>query len=212
MFDRVYVIHLPNAEWGASIDRQLESMGWRVTFVHADPLPKGFQMTNMRRNPGAEFGVNLSHIKAVVQAIADWATCPMFLEDDVVFSENATERLAEAVKDLPPDWDILYLGGHPRGPATRVSDKLVKVNQFSFAEAYAINGSTALRQLFDTWCDRIGKPNAMYDFILSDFASRMHAYCAYPLITSQPPGHSIVRGEPDDKRGLIQKGWANNLK
>lgn len=161
-------------------------------------------MNNMRRNPAAEFGVNLSHIKAVVHAIADGAERPLFLEDDVEF-------IGEPVLDgLPLDYDVLYLGGHPRSPVKRYSDHLVRVGTFSFAEAYSLSRK-ALVPFYDYWCDRIGQPQAMYDFILGEFASKNYGYAVYPAVTRQVTGISQVSGKVDEKAHLVERGWQNNL-
>jgi hypothetical protein len=92
---------------------------------------------------------------------------------------------------------------------SHISDHLVKVGRFSFAESYALNRH-ALSEFFDFWCDRIGQPQAMYDRILGEFAQENNAYCVYPPITEQPPGYSFITNEEDDKSALVQRGWATN--
>lgn len=213
-FDSVYVIHLPNPERRAAMEGQLAGVGIRTAqFVYAAPPMPGFTMSNMRRAPAGEFGANMSHIKAVVHAIADGAERPLFVEDDIVFADNAVERMARVAEELPENWDVLYMGGHPRGIAPQIkaySDNLKRVGTFSFAESYAINRPALLR-FYDYWSDRIGRVGAMYDFILGEFASRNNGFCVHPLLTSQPPGMSQISGKLEDKRDLIERGWANHL-
>jgi hypothetical protein len=129
LFDRVYVIHLPHRERRAAIEAELARMGLEAEYVHAKP-PRGFTMSNMRRNPAAEFGCALSHVKAIVRAAAEGQR-PLIIEDDVRF-------VGLPQLDLPADWEVLYLGGHPRSDVQRVSDTLVRVGTFSFAEAYVL--------------------------------------------------------------------------
>jgi len=114
------------------------------------------------------------------------------------------------VDPFPDIWDVLYLGGHPREPASMVSPGLAKVKTFSCAEAYSVRGEFLL-DLFAHWCDRITKPNAMYDFILGEFAAQHESYAFYPTITEQAPFVSHIKGEIDDKRALVERGWRNNL-
>ena len=144
-FDRIYCIHIPNKKRRASIEVEFKRVGinGRVQYIHATPPPKGFTMSNMRRAPRGEFGVNLSQIKAIVHAISDGAKRPLFFEDDVIFHQNAHELLETSLKDLPDDWDILYMGGHPTGPifdpqAIKFSSTLAKVGKFSFRQFMAI--------------------------------------------------------------------------
>jgi hypothetical protein len=210
-FDKVYVIHLPNPGRRDAMQKQLERLGISgAQFLHADRPPNGFQMWNMRRCGRGEFGVNLSQIKAVVHAIADGAEHPLFLEDDVVFCEDVDRLLSAALADLPPDWSVLYLGGHPREGVTRFSASLAKVGKFSFAEAYSINRK-ALLGFVDRWCNRISKDSAMYDFILGEHAAAGNSFCAYPLLCEQPPNVSQVSGKLDDKRKLVAKAWRKSL-
>ena len=204
-FDKVYVVHLPNAQRGLHITSELERVGLgRFKFVATEAPAKGFTVPNMRRNPRAEFGVALGHIAAIVQAIADRAERPLFLEDDVIFRVKSSP--------LPDKWDVLYLGGHPRGPAQLVAPGIAKVGKFSCAEAYSIRGGL-LVEFHRYWLSRITKPDAMYDFILGEFAW-MHdreSYAAYPVVTEQAQFVSHIKGEIDDKRELVERGWRNNL-
>lgn len=170
------------------------------------------QMNNMRRNAPVEFAVNLGHIKNIVSAITHADACPLFLEDDVHFTHDAERVLYRAIPELPDDWSILYLGGHPREPIYRHSEHLVRAKTWSCAEGYAINGHW-LPGFFDFWCDRISKPDAMFDFILGEYAALTEtAFALYPPVTYQPDGWSYIGSKTDSKTALIERGWKNNLK
>lgn len=204
MFDRLYVVHLPNGERRTAMEAQLA--GREATWLHARP-PVG-KFPNFRRNPPAEFGCSLSHVKCIVRAIEDGARSPLFIEDDVVFRPGAFERLSKM--ELPPDWDVLYLGGHPRSDVTRVGDDLVRVGTFSFAEAYLLNGK-ALRPFVDFWLDRVGQRDAMFDLVLGEFAAANNGYCVWPLLTSQPKNFSQIGLRVDDKSVLVGQAWKKHL-
>jgi hypothetical protein len=216
-FDRVYCIHLPNPERRKAIERQFKIVGIKnVQYIHAKPPAPGFHMTNMRRAPLGEFGCSLSHIKAAVHALADGAKCPLFLEDDVIFSHDAFKRMGFIAHELPARindtqrWDILYLGGHPRGPCHMISDNLVKVSTFSFAESYAIP-DWALPGWVDFWLDRVGQKKAMVDIILGEFADENNGFAAYPTLTHQPDGISQITWKHDSKQRCLNKGWSKAL-
>ena len=212
-FDKVYCIHLPNPERREKIEREFKKVGITdVQYVYAEPPDMGFTMSNMRRNPRGEFGCSLSHIRAAMLAISDGAKRPLFLEDDIVFAGNAAERIQHVVQDLKQlsYWDVLYLGGHPRSPCHKVTNNLVEIGTFSFAEAYAMNGDT-VDVWVDCWLNRVGQKNAMVDIILGEFASTVFGYCVYPLLTHQPPGFSQITGQQDNKDNCLEKGWRTNL-
>jgi hypothetical protein len=204
MFE-TYVVHLPDAERRAVMDTELERMGLRAEYVYADPPSRDFSMSNMRRNSRVEFGIALSHVKAILRAKGD----ALILEDDVRFLCDRA-RLDEVVAELPTSWDVCYFGGHPRGPTRPATKSLVKVSTFSFAEAYLISAK-AQGPFLEFWLDRAGKPDAMIDLVLGEFASKRNGYCAYPLLTEQRQVVSHVSGKVDQKAHLLAKGWAHHL-
>lgn len=216
-FDRVYCIHLPHEkERRKLIEQQFQSVGIKdVQFVGATPPPKSFSMSNMRRNSRGEFGVNLSQIKAVVQAINDSAKRPLFFEDDIYFTEDASQRLEKALTELPSDYGVFFMGGHPRGPvparkAKKAGDVIWKIQRYSFADAYSINGNQ-LTAFHDYWLEHITQAQAMYDFILGEFAGKTNSYSVYPILCEQRPGYSAVTLQNDNKDSLIARGWAAHI-
>ena len=207
-FDKSYCIHYPNDDRRRDVAIQFEKVGVDPEYVHARRPWHKFNVSNMRRNPPIEFACNMSHIKAVIKSFDDER--PIFFEDDVVFAEDWERHFNAAFKGLPDDWDLLYLGGHPREKVERVSDSLYRVKTFSCAEAYAFNNG-AQRRFAEFWCDRIGKENAMYDFALGDFAAENNAYAIFPTITSQADVYSEIARRKDCKKALIERGWRSNI-
>ena len=128
----------------------------------------------------------------------------------MTFRAGTVEDMQTALEELPMIWDVLYLGGHPRGPAQKFSEHLAKISTFSFAESYSIRG-WVLPRWVQFWCDRTGQKNAMVDLILGEFAAENEGFCVYPIITYQPPGRSQISGKHDDKSNCLEKGWQNNL-
>ena len=207
-FDAAYCVHFPNEDRRRDVAIQFEGVGLDPKYVHAKRPWHKFNVTNMRRNPPIEFACNMSHIKAVIASIDDKR--PIFFEDDVVFSETWGAQLEFALNHIPGEWDVLYLGGHPREKVEKVEGSLFRVKTFSCAEAYAFNNG-AQRRFIDFWCDRIGKQNGMYDFILGEFAAENNAFAVYPTITTQADVYSEIARKKDSKTALIERGWRNNI-
>lgn len=201
---KVFVIHLPDPARRQAMDLELSRMGMEGEYVHAIPPAKDFTMSNMRRNPRAEFGVSLSHVKAILRATED----ALFLEDDVEFKCDRA-KLDAVISELPDGWNVCYLGGHPRSKVHRVTESLVRVGTFSFAEAYLLSRK-AQRVFLEFWLDRAGHPDAMFDLVLGEFAAKGNGYCAYPLLTEQREVYSHVSRKIDPKAHLLRKGWAAN--
>lgn len=207
IFDKSYCIHLPNPKRMKLIQKQFQKVGIRDTrFVHADPPDAGFKMSNFVRSPPGEFGCNLSQIKAIVHAIADAAQIPIFFEDDINFHKDAVSILESALNDIPDDWEVLYLGGHPRGPYHQVGNHLVKMSKMSFGDAYCLKRGSLL-SFFDYWCNRISKKKAAYDMILGDFVESRKGYAVYPMICEQYVGVSQITNKVEDKTVYTNRGW-----
>jgi GR25 family glycosyltransferase involved in LPS biosynthesis len=56
--------------------------------------------------------INLSHIHCY-REIADKYEFGLILEDDAILDENFTEKLSKYLRQLPKDYDMLFIGGHP---------------------------------------------------------------------------------------------------
>ena len=206
----VYVVHLPCPERKAKIAAELARVGFTdITYIHAQEPVQGFNMSNMRRNPRGEFGCALSHLKALALALASYGdTQFLIVEDDVEFL-----RELPPLHEFPPYFDIVYLGGHPRGPVEPdpFAPWFCRINGgYSCADGYVITRN-AIEDFLPFWCDRAGQPNAMYDFILGEFAAKFMGYAIHPAVLHQPPGWSHIGQKHDDKRELIRKGWEANL-
>ena len=207
-FDTVTVISHPMTGRMDKMSNRLREWGVFPDYVFARRPPDHFVMNNMRRNGIGEFACNLSHVKAIMTALANRADRPLFLEDDVKFQNM--ENLASALADLPADWTVLYLGGHPCDPVKQVGEHLYRVGRFSFAEAYAIRGH-ALGAFLRYWTDRIGQNNAMFDQILGEFARDTNGYAIHPCVTYQPDGFSFVANREDENKSIcVESGWLNH--
>ena len=69
------------------------------------PAPGWFRAGN-----GA-WGCLMSHVRAVQEALLDGMERVLILEDDIVFHPRAPQWLERLMRDVPEDWDQLYLGG-----------------------------------------------------------------------------------------------------
>ena len=58
------------------------------------------------------YGLMLTHIKIIQDAILKGYKNFLLLEDDVTFNENINEIFYKKIESLPTNWDLLYLGGN----------------------------------------------------------------------------------------------------
>jgi len=65
----------------------------------------------LNRTAGA-YGILLTHIKIIEDAISKLYDSIVILEDDVTFIDGFQEKFESKIAELPEDWDLLYLGGN----------------------------------------------------------------------------------------------------
>ncbi|NNE93811.1 MAG: hypothetical protein HKN23_19345 [Verrucomicrobiales bacterium] len=86
------------------------------------------------------WGCLMSHMRVAQDAIQDSVANYLVLEDDVVFHPQAKLFLENFLRELPDDWDQLYLGGqfliHPPEP---LSDWVLKAKNVHRTHAYGLN-------------------------------------------------------------------------
>lgn len=92
-------------------------------------------------------GCCLSHFEILKNAKDKNISNYLVLEDDfeLIFDENVTiNNLSKSLKELPTNWDILYLGGnlddtYGANPISKYSDNLFKLNSSHTTHAFSVN-------------------------------------------------------------------------
>lgn len=73
------------------------------------------------RSGNGAWGCLMSHLRVVQDATMDGLESYMVLEDDAVFQPRAVEMLARLMREVPDDWDQIYLGGQHLKPVEPVA-------------------------------------------------------------------------------------------
>ena len=87
-------------------------------------IQRGILDNNHKLKDG-ELGCYLSHLGILKKAHRDKDNIIMVLEDDIIFNEDFKEKLNEYYKEVPNDWDIIYLGGS-RLRGRKISEHVLK--------------------------------------------------------------------------------------
>lgn len=205
-FDKIYCINLPNSidRWKQAQD-QFEKVGIknRVEQIWAEPPFDGLALSTLKY-PKGELGVTLSQTKALVHALASSAKNVLIFEDDVTFEDNAIPLLHRAVNQLPPTWELLFLGGNPMERMIPYSPELLKISHFLCAHAYAVN-RPAMLKLYNMIADKLTV--LPYDGITSLLASYGNGYVVNPQICWTSDGQSVIRNAFRSYRDHIQQNW-----
>lgn len=131
----------------------------------------------------------------------------LIMEDDVAFQGYA--HLGAALKELPTDWDILYLGanitagvtGAAAHPPVKHSAHLYRVFRAWTTHSVVYSRSMA-EYLVQNY-----RPDTMYDAWLSESVLGSHkAFIVNPMVAYQYPGKSDLWGNDTDYTGAFAEG------
>ncbi len=134
----------------------------------------------------------------------------LHLEDDCQFRELG--HLDQALSELPPDWDILYLGanlvcwnnGEPQ--PERFSDHLWRVRAAWTTHAVAYHQ----RCVYSLLAKQPALHERMWDNHVSECLPLLNAYCINPMVAWQRPRMSSIwqRDYEDDYTSIFQASEA----
>lgn len=123
------------------------------------------------------------------------------LEDDCLFDNLSP--LEAAIDQLPPDWDMLYLGGNLRGINPRPYSENLRIPQnpwqthaiaYSRRGANKINYDPSTGQMFDDW--------------LAEKIFQFKVFLVAPMVAWQRPGFSNIWGANTDYTETHKQGNA----
>lgn len=142
----------------------------------------------------------MGSVHSHIEVLKDVEGLLLVCEDDVCFLDaDLSKPLFEAaMKELPPDWDMLYLGGNPKVPQFRFSKHLFWSEggiHTNHAILYAQKAREYILGHFDYRTDEI----ATYDHWLFMKGQKiMKVFIMSPMIAFQRPGFSDCRGNYQD--------------
>lgn len=152
------------------------------------PRIKAFGIDNFERFDAIEggyMGFNMS-VHLALQNEGEL----LLLEDDVIF-EGTIQDLLAAKSQLPPDWDLLYLGANLKSKVNQYSEKLYRITDAwtSHAILYSDKGAKYCAENFDP------KEGTIYDEWLRVHAQRqLQCFITFPMIAFQKDNWSDIWG------------------
>lgn len=113
----------------------------------------------------------------------------LLLEDDIQFDENINELFNQYIKEVPSDWDMLYLGGqHFHGMnLQQVSEHVYKCEYTLAAHSVAFN-----HRVFDRFIDKLIDITKPCDVHYAESHKEINAYVIIPHLTWQRNSYSDI--------------------
>lgn len=127
----------------------------------------------------------LSHMKVIEQAKAEGLKTIMILEDDVILHKYFVQLLEECMLDIPPGWDMLYLGGTHRKKPQLITSKIFRVVQTLTTHAYIIRS-----QMFDEVLKLFALQDRPVDCYYAELQKKYRCYVTNPVLAWQRAGYS----------------------
>lgn len=189
-FDRIFVISLPKRK-----DRR-DVIGVNL---HKYGIDFSFWMAKESLNGADGLKATLLEILDVSQKNG-WNNILIF-EDDAHFIENPNLYMPSVLKELPHDYDMLYLGCNPLLPFCNFHSK----HLLPLHKAYALH---AVCYSLSGMKKVLGIPHSEkpMDVLISDqVLSQGNCYCTFPLLSTQLPGISDIEKRHVDWSHVIQK-------
>src|SRR5690349_8560539 len=179
------------AEW-AIAQQELARVGLEVEKYHAV------------KEVGAHQSFSHSERDILLDFLYSDAETLLHLEDDVVFRDLSL--LPTALRELPSDWDIVYLGanlvlwnnGEPW--PERYSEHLFRVKCAWTTHAIAYN-KKCVKTILEK---QPGFSERMFDNALSDLLPELNAFCVAPMVAYQRPRLSLIWNRFDDYTPIFE--------
>lgn len=188
-FDAVYLINLPHRQ-----DRLKQHMKSRnknqihhqnyIIFEAVDG--KKLDLNNWEFSAGA-LGCLESHLQILKDARLKGYEKILVFEDDFEFVKGFNQKMKTVLKELPADWDMLYLHSNHYYAPTPYSNNLDKCNGALTTVAYGAN-----RAIFDTLINLIELRKRQVDVEFASLHASMNCYSTKKNLCFHYNGYSDV--------------------
>lgn len=185
-FDKVFCINLEkNAVRWASFFPQMF-----INSIEIERFPaingKEFKIEYPCKSMGNN-GCTLSHYFIIERAkLIGWKSVFIF-EDDAELHKDFQQIFNEAIKELPADWDMLYLGGSHREKPQQISKYIYKVTQTYTTHAIAVNHT-----MYDRIIKSFTSLEQPVDCYYANWQKEINAYVIAPHLAWQRGGYSDI--------------------
>jgi len=157
------------------------------------------------------FGLVLTHVNLIKEAVKYKYNNILIFEDDVIFVNNFNEIFNEKIKFLPEDWDLLYVGGnhilYVNGFDLITGDKNFKVTKENYKTlnyelsrspcTYCTHAIAISSRIYDRMLNKIKQsPTSPIDNIY--YQAQMegcNAYTFLPSLALQRAGYSDIENQ-----------------
>lgn len=149
---------------------------------------------------GARIACKNSHKDIIQESLFNNIDTVFILEDDSVFADNFLEISEHCFKNIPEDWDILFLGHCFSSVGNQISEHVYSAKKIFCTHAYLVN-----IKAYQTIIDALNNSNQPIDHIYNRLAvnNNINVYMCNPSIVYQIPNKSDIGEGPNNSNNLI---------
>lgn len=207
-FEKVYCVNLSRRpdRW-ASIQGQLSPANW--PFVKPERVPaidgKLVHPPGWWKQGGGAWGCYRSHLRMIEFALNSGISSILLLEDDALLVPDFKTRVAEFLRNVPEDWDMLYLGGQHlhinQHPPKRINEWVYQPWNVNRTHAFALQGRM-LQVVYNHLLRQDWSKGHHIDHHLGRLhQARQHRiYCPKEWLIGQAEGKSNISGKEPPNR------------
>jgi GR25 family glycosyltransferase involved in LPS biosynthesis len=173
-----------------------------------------YELVNATPHEDGAEGLRITVEKIFRDAIAANLKSVLIFEDDAMFVDscgNPNDTMEQVVKQLPPTWQLLYLGAQcTNGFKAKPSNNLLLLDMAFATHAWAIS-LDGMREILAA-----GLEAPIDNSVVKTVQPKGNTYITYPLLCTQRPGYSDIgrteiNWQPFIEQRYYQKFSESNL-
>lgn len=135
-----------------------------------------------------EIGCMRSHYDVIKKSAERGLKNVFIFEDDAVLVDNFNEMFDDKIKQVPSDWDFIYLGGNHIGNLTQINNDV-----FKMSHSYAIHAIGIKNTMFYSILETLKKEEKQVDVYYAMMMQFCNAYVIKPHLSYQKDGYSYIQ-------------------
>ncbi len=198
IFSEAYVINLKHrTDRLISITDECIKNDIKINLIAA--VDGASKYATLKRKRKAVFGCYDSHLYTLKMLQHKVGEYFLVIEDDCVFVDNFRQKLEECSKQLPENWDMLYIGGSlkAKNSTENFSQNLKRAKNVLCTHAYIIKKSS-ITDLITT----VEKRKWKVDMLYCNYQKTHNCYITVPELTWQKTGYSDLEFRVTDNLHL----------
>jgi GR25 family glycosyltransferase involved in LPS biosynthesis len=200
--DKKYVINLDHrTDRKAHAIKQLESIGVSDYIIFPGLNTKTLKIIAQHLDKPGTVGCYLSHQFLIHEAYANDYNAILIMEDDLQFVPDFAAKFEEQCKNLPQDWDMLWVGSHVVKKGTQVKGEVFSGGQLWGFQCYILS-RTGIQKLYGNLNSRVIRNHI--DIQVSNMKD-IKQYYFFPSMCNQANMGSDNGMWVQDKPGFINR-------